>query len=324
MPAHAGEPRPLRPRSLRWSADRDCLSMKCSGPPAPCKACASAGAENDCHFDPSLDLRRKVAVKRTIQELTDYKDLLESLLAAIRSSHPDKLHELTDIIRNDATMKEIALAVGSPVTKFTNSKALSAASRMVSDDRDQHMDLSFEEQLEFKSTGPSELDLASTSPEEEPHIESSRAALDPYARVTLESLCDIPLFNVPAKPWTEVTDDRNLVSHLVSLYFTWDHPCGQVVDQRVFLDHMKRGDLDSEFCTPLLVNSLLSMASVRRPLGQCRELLSDHRRSILTALMSFQTRRICSLVGMTFSRKQNACGLRNEGARRYQTFRRFF
>lgn len=284
----------------------------------------SAGAENDCHFDPSRDLRRKVAVKRTIQELTDYKDLLESLLAAIRSAPPDRLRELTDLIQRNASMKEIALAVDSPVTKFTDPKTLSTASRLVSDDGDQHMDPSFAEQLEIKSTEPSELDQDPASPEEEQNMESSRAAFHPYARVTLESLCDIPLFNVPAKPWTEVTDDRELVSHLVSLYFTWDHPCGQIVDQRVFLNHMKRGKLDSEFCTPLLVNSLLSMASVRGPTCSYRELLPDHNRSILTALMSFQTRGTCSPAGMTFSMKRNDCGLPNEDARRYQTFRLFF
>jgi hypothetical protein len=67
--------------------------------------------------------------------------------------------------------------------------------------------------------------------------------LDIHSRITLEKLCDIPLVQVPAKPWTAVTDDGQLVSHLVSLYFTWDNP--------------------SEFCTPLLVNSVLAMASVR-------------------------------------------------------------
>lgn len=298
--------------------------MKCSGPPAPCKACLSAVAENDCQFDPSRDLRRKVAVKRTIQELTDYKDLLESLLAAIQSAHPDRLHELTDLIRKNASMKEIALAVGSPVTKFTDPKALSIASRLVSDDGDQHMEPSFAEQLETKSTEPSELDPVSTSPHEEEHMESSREAFHPYARVTLESLCDIPLFNVPAKPWTDVTDDHDLVSHLVSLYFTWDHPCGQLVDQLVFVDHMKRGELDSEFCTPLLVNSLLSMASVRCPTRSCRELLSDHNRSILTARGFFRTQRICSLAGMIFSKKQNDCGLPKKGVRLYRIFRHFY
>lgn len=88
---------------------------------------------------------------------------------------------------------------------------------------------------------------------------------DSHTQVTLEMLCDMPLFQVPTKPWTTVTDDSHLVSHLVSLYFTWDHPFSHLIDQKIFLDEMAKGDLGSEFCTPFLVNSLLAMASVRCP-----------------------------------------------------------
>lgn len=252
---------PKCPRLGIW-ANFGCLySTQCSGPPSPCKACSSAGAESDCHFDPSRDLRRKLAVKRTIQELTDYKGLLDSLLSTLRLAHGDKIKELMVLIRNNGSMKDIAHAVGSRVTKVSDLKALSTAT--LSEDGDQNADVPSTEEFESKPRRHSELDKMSILPEEEqPHVESPRAASHPYARVTLENLCDIPIFRVPARPWTEITDDNELVSHLVSLYFTWDHPCAQFVDHGVFLDHMKRGDINSEFCTPLLVNSLLSMASV--------------------------------------------------------------
>lgn len=78
----------------------------------------------------------------------------------------------------------------------------------------------------------------------------------------LENLCDIPLFQLTAKPWTTVTNDNQLVSHLISLYFTWFHPFSQFIDQRCFLQHMENGSLESQICTPFLVNSLLAVASV--------------------------------------------------------------
>ncbi|KAJ5666219.1 Transcription factor [Penicillium maclennaniae] len=224
---------------------------KCSGT-CPCKACLAAGLQADCRFDPTRDLRRKVAVKRTMKELNDYKDLLETLLASIRSDPRDKLHELIELIRNNGSLRDIARAVGNPVTKFTDSETLSKASLAT---------LS-----EFEDTKPhrrSESDQVPNSPEEEHPRGSPRATFHPYARVALETLCDIPLFRVPARPWTEVTDDSDFVSHLVSLYFTWDHPCAQYLDQKIFIDHMTRGDTSSQFCTPLLVNSLLAMACVR-------------------------------------------------------------
>ena len=133
----------------------------------------------------------------------------------------------------------------------------------MSEDGDQHFDSAYMEQPETKHRRPSEPDQIPILPEEDHPKGSPRAAFHPYARVTLESLCDIPLYKVPARPWTEVTDDNDFVSHLVSLYFTWDHPCAQFLDQGIFIDHMKRADAGSQFCTPLLVNSLLSMASVR-------------------------------------------------------------
>lgn len=222
-------------------------------------------------------------------------------------------------------MKEIAVAVGSPVTKFSDLKSLPAVTSLVSDDGDQHMDEHLETKStgETQSTGPSEPDTSAASPEEEPHIGSSRTAANRYARVTLESLCDIPLFKLQAKPWTEVTADNDLVSHLVSLYFTWDHPCGQYVDQGIFLEHMKRGELDSQFCSPLLVNSLLAMASVRTLVDSCCS-LSDQNRSIPIVRMSFQIQRIRSRVENCFSRKRSVYGLPRKGAQLYRIFKHFF
>jgi hypothetical protein len=75
-------------------------------------------------------------------------------------------------------------------------------------------------------------------------------------------LCDEAPINVPAQPWTEVTKDSDLVSHLVSLYFTWDYPFNSFLDEGVFLKHMTTADLGSQFCSPFLVNALLSNACV--------------------------------------------------------------
>lgn len=75
-------------------------------------------------------------------------------------------------------------------------------------------------------------------------------------------LCDSAPCEVPAKPWTRVTADADLVSHLVSLYFAWDWPVTAVLDKGVFIRHMAKGVLGSEFCSPFLVNAVLSNACV--------------------------------------------------------------
>ncbi|KGO76941.1 Transcription factor, fungi [Penicillium italicum] len=191
-------------------------------------------------------------------ELTSHKDLLESLLSTLASDDQIQFDKVLDLIRKKATFQDIAHAVGSPTTTFGDPKELSDAIKSAALDRGEHP-------IETWSNGmrrSSDSSTIASSPEEIPNMKPPQwSTVSPYARVTLESLCDIPLFRVPAKPWTKVTDDDYLISHLVSLYFTWDHPCSQFLDQRLFLEHMKLGDLRSEFCTPLLVNSLLSMAS---------------------------------------------------------------
>ncbi|KAL2841713.1 hypothetical protein BJY01DRAFT_217259 [Aspergillus pseudoustus] len=73
-------------------------------------------------------------------------------------------------------------------------------------------------------------------------------------------LCKEPPYLVPAQPWTSVTSDSSLVSHLVSLYFTWDYPSHAFLDRDVFIQHMNVGDMSSELCSPFLVNALLANA----------------------------------------------------------------
>ncbi|KAL3465178.1 C6 transcription factor [Aspergillus heterothallicus] len=73
-------------------------------------------------------------------------------------------------------------------------------------------------------------------------------------------LCTEPPYLVPAEPWTTVTRDSSLVSHLVSLYFTCDYPSHVFLDRDVFLRHMNVGDTGSELCSPFLVNALLANA----------------------------------------------------------------
>ncbi|KAL4970638.1 transcription factor domain-containing protein [Aspergillus stella-maris] len=73
-------------------------------------------------------------------------------------------------------------------------------------------------------------------------------------------LCDFAPVKVPAKPWTTVTNDDALVSHLISLYFTWDYPFYAFVDREILVKHMQMGNLQSDFCSPFLINALLANA----------------------------------------------------------------
>ena len=68
---------------------------------------------------------------------------------------------------------------------------------------------------------------------------------------------------ITTTPWTRVISDNRLLRRLVSLYFTCPHPCAPLVHKDLFLEDMAAGG--TSFCSPLLVNAVLSIASVMIP-----------------------------------------------------------
>ena len=71
-----------------------------------------------------------------------------------------------------------------------------------------------------------------------------------------------PLYRLRAQPWTNVTNNDHLVSHLISHYFAWDAMFSSLIDRDCFLEAMARGDLDCSYCSPFLVNGILALACV--------------------------------------------------------------
>lgn len=81
--------------------------------------------------------------------------------------------------------------------------------------------------------------------------------------MTVQELCKAPfVVTTTAAPWTIVTNDDNLVSHLLSVYFTWNQPVAPIIHRDAFFDGLSSRNVDSPYCSPLLVNILLSIASV--------------------------------------------------------------
>ena len=67
-------------------------------------------------------------------------------------------------------------------------------------------------------------------------------------------------FMVPAAPWTSVTDDSRLVSHLISIFLAHENSSWRFLEQDPFLEDMCLGKLDAEYCSPLLVNAACALA----------------------------------------------------------------
>lgn len=65
---------------------------------------------------------------------------------------------------------------------------------------------------------------------------------------------------VPAAPWTSVTNDSRLVSHLISLFLAHENSAWRFLERDPFLEDMQLGKLDAEYCSPLLVNAACALA----------------------------------------------------------------
>ncbi|KAL3474810.1 fungal-specific transcription factor domain-containing protein [Aspergillus californicus] len=196
--------------------------QKCSAL-APCRNCRQRleSSSGSEHGAPATD--------EGTRESDYYRNLLNDLFRLIQSIETAETLPLIDMIRNNATFSDVRCYIDEALTgKLAQDKA-TRASYLLSKLEDGY-------------------DMESDVPRFRPKV------------MDVHYLCDFAPVKVPAKPWTTVTDDDALVSHLVSLYFTWDYPFYAFVDREILIKHMALGEVQSDFCSPFLVNALLANA----------------------------------------------------------------
>ncbi|PCH08591.1 Transcription factor [Penicillium occitanis (nom. inval.)] len=173
----------------------------------------------------SNDNRRRLALKRKVEDLTEDKKLLIQLVETLRSSSNEHVVRLLDLIRNkNGTLDEIKAYLDGRVTN-------------------------------------SEIEMTPELQELHDHLEARASRRSSRRLLDVTWLSNIPVVEVPAHPWTTVTDDDGLVSFLISLWLTWSHPFCNWIDRDLFIRDMRSKDVNSTFCSPFLVNSILAKAS---------------------------------------------------------------
>lgn len=190
-------------------------------------------------------MRRKTCIKRKIDALEENRDLLQTLFDTMRNSNDEKAVQLFRLIRSDV-----------PLGDFENYL-------------DNGHELDQTEAEMSSSPGLVELQNILMKPQDDSPRPDRRRMLD------IRRLVDEPPFRVPARPWTVITKDDTLVSHLVSLWLTWSHPFWNSLDRKLLIRDMQAGKVECEFCSPFLVNSILAEACVSYPflvkLWYCRD-----------------------------------------------------
>lgn len=178
-------------------------------------------------------MRRKGAIERKIEMLEDAEHLLLDLVQTLKKDDQNvRTSQLINLIRSNASLDEIQLFL--------------------------ERQFSPEEREKMPEVVETQNHLA-RMPKEESRARPGRRVM------AIQRLADIPIYRVPAKPWTNVTDDDDLVSHLISIWCTWSYPWFHWINRDLFIRDMQAGDLETEFCSPFLVNAILAETSVCKP-----------------------------------------------------------
>ncbi|KAF3941987.1 hypothetical protein ABW19_dt0210119 [Dactylella cylindrospora] len=231
-PALHARPAMVAKSSRKSRARTACLACqsskrKCDEEQPQCGSCADNNLE--CVYSIEETARFKRSITRN--KIKDYEaeiEKYEKILDHIKTSSVPSLQRVLNVIRGQAPLEDIMLFIRNDHSPYLPTDVISPE--------------------------PATSDLSLLMNESWQALESGQQG------ISTEILDDRPLLNLAAQPWTTIVDDDELVSHLMSLYWTWDHPVWHLFDFDIFIEAMKKGD--TTYCSPLLVNAVLAEACV--------------------------------------------------------------
>ncbi|KAK6334462.1 hypothetical protein TWF730_003676 [Orbilia blumenaviensis] len=231
-PAPALQPRPamVAKSTKKTRAKSACMpcqqsKKKCDEDSPKCGSCVESDLECVYSVEDTARHKRNI-MKNKIKDYESDIEKYERILDHIKGSSVSSLQRVLEVIRGQATLEEIMMFIRNDQTAYLPTEVISP--------------------------------MPTTSPLSLLMNEEWYERMEPGETVNLEMLDDRPILDITAHPWTTVTDDDELVSHLMSLYMTWDHPVWHLFDFDIFIDAMKTGD--TTYCSPLLVNATLAEA----------------------------------------------------------------
>lgn len=245
------------PTSKRRCVSTACIACrrrksKCDGNLPSCAACSSV-YHTTCVYDPNSDHRRKGVYKKDTDTLRTKNTTLLTLIQALLNYEEDDAFELVRQIRSCDSLEEVAQSIMGEGKGSTNSTADIMSSTEGGAETDQ-----FESELAGKMG--------------ELMLDGSRKFIGGTSNlIFLPPGSELNEFN-PAESnhnmdqasdrsitrWTRVTDDDQLISHLMTMYFTWHYPFFTTLSKDLFYRDYVRG-VPTQYCSSLLVNAMLAL-----------------------------------------------------------------
>ncbi|CAI7597251.1 unnamed protein product [Penicillium pancosmium] len=208
-------------------------------------------------YDPNSDHRRKGVYKKDADALRTKHTTLQTLIQALLNYEEEDAFEILRQIRSCDDLEDVAQSI------VTRDKGLPAPTAEVVGEITEKENAAGVDQFESELSGRmSELfldgsrkfiggtsNLIFLPPGSELH-EFTPTQEAPNAPIANEML--------PVRRWTQVTEDESLVSHLLTMYFTWHYPFFTILAKDMFYRDYVRG-VSSPYCSALLVNAMLAL-----------------------------------------------------------------
>ena len=254
-----------REKDHNATAKRRCVSTaciacrrrksKCDGG-KKCAACASVYL-TECEYAPHTDHRRKGVYKKDIDNLKTRNSTLQTLIQAILNYEEEDVPELVHQIRTCESLEDLAESIvaqekgllqhkESPDSPVYSQNALAEIPQFDQELSGKMGDLLLEGSVKFIG-GTSNLIWL-------PPGSDSLDALSPSSQPR-----DIVRTREEAVlSWTAVTQDKELILHLINMYFCWHYAFFTTLSKELFMRDFLQGRVSSN-CSALLVNIMLAL-----------------------------------------------------------------
>ncbi|KAI1408884.1 fungal-specific transcription factor domain-containing protein [Hypoxylon sp. FL1857] len=231
---------------------------KCDGALPSCAACASVYG-TECIYDPNSDHRRKGVYREKIDSMKARNSTLQILIEAILNAEEDDVPEIVKRIRTCDSLD----AVAESILKQEDFGSVGVEQEdQVENDYTTEMPIEGERDLarkmgELRLENGSTRFIGGTS-----HLIhwDIHGAPNPEYEFRNTNTADID----PLTSWSDVTKDREIVKHLLNMYFNWHYPYFTTLSRTLFYRDFLKGRWNisrnkTAYCSPLLVNAMLAL-----------------------------------------------------------------
>ncbi|KAF7546590.1 hypothetical protein G7Z17_g8337 [Cylindrodendrum hubeiense] len=232
---------------------------KCDGAVPSCAACASVYG-TECVYDPNSDHRRKGVYREKVDSMKARNSTLQILIEAILNADEEDVPDIVNRIRTcnslDSVAEQILKQQQQQEKEIEEAQGLDQAADPFSADQPVEGERDLARKMgELRLENGSVRFIGGTS-----HLIYLG---DPHQGESDPNPEQLTFGEDPITTWTRVTQDTQLITHLMNMYFNWHYPYFTTLSKTMFFRDFMKGKSGlgrgTAYCSSLLVNAMLAL-----------------------------------------------------------------